>query len=157
MSILIRKLKSDDIGKCIQLFHDTVHAVNSRDYSLEQVNAWAPDNIDANGASWQSLVNNISVVAELNNVLVGFIDMTPSGYLDRLYVHKDYQGKGIATALLSELIRQATSQEITDISTEASITAKPFFESNGFVTCEEQRKSFNGVQFINYLMKKKIK
>lgn len=28
----------------------------------------------------------------------GFADMDADGYLDRLYVHKDYQGRGVAAA-----------------------------------------------------------
>lgn len=156
MSLQVRKLIDSDIGACIKLFYDTIHAINTRDYSLEQVNTWAPDNIDINNQRWQLLLENISFVAELNKELVGFIDMTCSGYLDRLYVHKDYQGKGIATVLLHQVEKSAREKEISEISTEASITAKPFFESRGFDCCVEQKKSINGIQFINYLMKKKI-
>jgi GNAT superfamily N-acetyltransferase len=29
---------------------------------------------------------------------VGFADMDADGYLDRLYVHRDYQGRGVAAA-----------------------------------------------------------
>lgn len=156
MSLRVRKLIDTDIEACIELFHDTVRAINSRDYSLEQVKIWAPDNIDVNNQRWRLLLDNTSFVAELNNELVGFIDMACSGYLDRLYVHKDYQGKGIATVLLHQVEKSAREKEISEISTEASITAKPFFESRGFDCCVEKKKSINGIQFINYLMKKKI-
>jgi len=156
MTISVRALKEEDVKKCIELFHDTVHTINSKDYTLEQVDVWAPNYIDHNSTRWQSLLTNFSFVAEMNNKLVGFIDMTNSGYLDRLFVHKDFQGKGIATALLHQLEKRAKVKGISEISTEASITAKHFFEAKGFKVCEEQRKLFNGVTFINYLMKKKI-
>lgn len=156
MSLKVRRLVESDIEICIELFHDTVHAVNSRDYSLEQVTIWAPDYIDANGQRWRSLLTNISLVAELNNQLVGFIDITESGYLDRLYVHKDFQRNGIATSLFCQVEQKAKEKGISEISTEASITAKSFFEAIGFKVCEEQKKLFNDIQFINYLMKKKI-
>ena len=35
--------------------------------------------------------------------IVGFRDMDSTGYLDRLYVHKDYQKKGIAAAICDRL------------------------------------------------------
>lgn len=31
-------------------------------------------------------------VAKFNDKVVSFSDLTHNGYLDRLYVHKDYQG-----------------------------------------------------------------
>lgn len=81
-----------------KLFYDTVHEVNIRDYTAEQVNAWADGNIDL--AAWdKSFTEHYTVVAEENGVIVGFGDITEGGYLDRLYVHKDYQRKGIATAI----------------------------------------------------------
>ena len=47
-----------------------------------------------------------------------------SGYLDRLYVRKDYQRQGIASAICDELERFADRKTVT---THAFITAKPFF------------------------------
>ena len=58
-----------------------------------------------------------------NEVIVGFGDIDKTGYLDHLFVHADYQGKGIATAVCNQL-EQAVQGDIT---TQASITAKPFF------------------------------
>ena len=54
--------------------------------------------------------------------------MDDNGYLDRLYVHKDYQGKGIATLILNELEKHAILQGLSLIKTHASITAKPFLK-----------------------------
>ena len=39
--MIIRKYKSTDCKYLAQLFYDTVHSVNSKDYSKEQLNAWA--------------------------------------------------------------------------------------------------------------------
>ncbi len=156
MLIEVRELTSNDIEACVRLFHDTVHAINSKDYTLDQLQIWAPENIDAHGERWQSLLHNISLVAEVNSKLVGFIDTTYSGYLDRLYVHKDYQGKGIASNLLHNLEMIAREHSIAELLTDASITAKPFFELNGFTVCKEQNKLFGGMHFINYLMRKKL-
>ena len=44
--MIIRKYKSTDCKYLAQLFYDTVHSVNSKDYSKEQLNAWATGNID---------------------------------------------------------------------------------------------------------------
>ncbi len=156
MSILIRPLKESDIEACAELFYETVHAVNSKDYTQTQVDAWAPEVADVKSPRWQSLLKNISFVAEMNNELVGFIDMTHDGYLDHAFVHKNHQGKGIATALFQKLEQQALELGISEIFTEASITAKPHAEAKGFKVVKEQQKHFNGVEFINYVMKKSL-
>ena len=49
---------------------------------------------------------HFTLVAEENGVITGFGDMDSSGYLDRLYVHRDFQGKGIASVLCDRLIKE---------------------------------------------------
>jgi len=91
------------------------------------------------------------VAVASNDVIAGFGDITREGYLDRLYVHKDYQGQGIATALCNELENAIESDKFT---THASITAKPFFERRGYQVIREQQVTRNGVQLTNYVMEK---
>ncbi len=50
-----------------------------------------------------SFLRHRTVVAELGGQIVGFGDMDKTGYLDRLYVHRDFQGRHIATAICNEL------------------------------------------------------
>lgn len=154
MPVTIRPLKKSDIEHCVKLFYETVHSVNAKDYTQAQRDAWAPRNIDPTSEGWQSLLNNISFVAECDNEIVGFMDMTHEGYLDRAYVHKNYQGKGVASALYRMLEQQAIASGLTEIFTEASITAKPHAEAKGFKVHKEQKKVVNGVELINYVMKK---
>ncbi len=39
----IRQATRQDASEIMKLFYETIHAINIRDYSQEQVNAWAPD------------------------------------------------------------------------------------------------------------------
>ena len=82
--------------------------------------------------------------------------MSHDGYLDRLFVHKDFQGQGIATALVDVLERDAATLGLTEIRTDASITAKPFFEQRGFRTIRQQSVERRGVSLTNYQMAKKL-
>ncbi len=45
--ITIRRYQVGDEPKLWQLFFHTVRQINIRDYSTEQVEAWAPDNFDS--------------------------------------------------------------------------------------------------------------
>ena len=74
-----------------------------------------------------------------------------SGYLDRLYVHKDYQGQGIASAICDELERFAAGKTFT---THASITARPFFLHRGYRVVRKQEVIRRGVVLTNFVMKK---
>ena len=80
--------------------------------------------------------------------------MDNHGYLDRLFVHKDYQGKGIATTITTELERQAEIHGISVFATHASITAKPFFEKHGYHVVSENEVIRNGVEIANFIMEK---
>ncbi len=85
-----------------------------------------------------------------DEIIVGFGDIDETGYLDRLYVHKDYQGKGIATAICDRL-EQAVQGKIV---THASITARPFFEKRGYRVCKEQQVERQGIFLTNFIMEK---
>ena len=116
-----------------KLFYDTVHCVNCKDYTPKQLNVWATGEVDI--AKWNnSFLAHESFVAVEENKIVGFGDIDHTGYLDRLYVHKDRQGKGIATALCEKLENTVCTQKIV---THASITAKPFFEKRGYAVVKE--------------------
>lgn len=151
----VRKFKQNNAQELRQLFYDTIHAVNSQDYTPEQLNAWAPVEYDKD--IWQkSFEDKICFVVEAGEQLVGFGDMTSDGYVNRLFVHKDFQGLGVASRILDSLEKEARILGISLVHTEASITAKPFFEKRGFVVIKEQQKLHKGYAFTNYIMEKRF-
>lgn len=154
--IILRSIQSADLEDLTQLFFETVNKVNVKDYTQEQLQAWAPSNIHHSHPHWQKLLSNIAVIAEIGDDIVGFGDMTHEGYLDRLFVHKNYQRRGIASLIVQSLEVSARNRGITSITTEASITAKPFFESKGYRIIQEQQKKHSGVILTNYLMEKNL-
>ena len=141
------------------MFYETVHSVNSKDYSQSELEAWAPrDEKESKIKLWkESLGQNITFVAKVNDKVVGFSDLTHNGHLDRLYVHKDYQGQGIATDLVDMLESEAKKLNLLEIDTEASITAMPFFEHRGYKIVCSQTVERKGVKLTNFKMKKNIK
>lgn len=154
----IRKYQETDLESIVSLFYDTVHTVNAEDYSTEQLNAWAPEEERARKAvMWRnSLQHNITYVAETNGKIIGFCDMAEAGYLNRLYVHKDHQRQGVATVLAYQLEAEARKLGLTDIYTDASLTAKPFFEKRGYQVVRKQSVERRGVSIPNFRMQKKL-
>ena len=98
----LREYIPSDCAQLAELFYQTVHNVNAKDYTQEQLDAWATGEVDFQ--AWdESFRTHRTIVATENGAIVGFGDMDGIGYLDRLYVHKDYQGQGIASAICDEL------------------------------------------------------
>jgi len=152
---VIRRYRRSDLDSIIELFHDTIHAINARDYSQEQLNAWAPKNINRN--SWhERFSSSITYVAAENDIIVGFGNLTDDGWIDMLYTHKDHQRKGIASAILLKLMEDAKSSGFTTLHTEASIVAEPLFEAYGFRLEKELAKIYNGSFFKNFVMTKEL-
>lgn len=150
--IVLRPYCSRDAGDLAALFYETVHRVNAADYTTEQLNAWAPDQIDLE--QWdQRFLRHRSLVAWLGETPVGFADMDETGYLDRLFVHWAFQGQGIATALCDRLEGESGLGRFT---THASITARPFFERRGYRVVKEQRAETRGVLLKNFIMEKDL-
>ena len=146
----IRRYRSEDCRRLTELFYDTVHSVNARDYAPEQLDAWAIGQPDLE--AWdRSLHAHESFVAEENGVIIGFGDIDQSGYLDRLFVDKDHQGRGVATALCDALEAAVRAEHYT---THASITARPFFEKRGYHVVRQQRVERQGVFLTNFVMEK---
>ena len=146
--MLIREYISSDCERLAELFFQTIHTVNAKYYTQEQLNVWAIGNVDL--SIWNnSFLEHYTLVALENNAIVGFGDIDNTGYLDRLFVHKDYQSQGIATALCDRL--EAGFDRVT---THASITAKQFFMNRGYRLIKEQQVIRNGISLANYVMEK---
>lgn len=147
--MIIRKFQSLDCEEMAQLFYDTVHTINRKDYSEEQLDVWADGNVDIE--SWnQRYLSSHTYVAIENKKIVGFGNIDDKGYLDMLYVHKDNQHKQIATKLCNQLEKFVTSK----ITTYASISAKDFFEKRGYRVVRENEVIRKGITLTNYLMEK---
>ena len=147
----IRKYQPSDCRELTELFYNTVHIVNAKDYTEEQLNVWASGKVDLE--KWnQSLQEHFSIVAVDNETIVGFGDIDDTGYLDRLFVHAKYQRKGIATAICEQLEQAVPGKIIT----HASITARPFFEKRGYRVFKEQQVERQGVFLTNFVMIKEL-
>ena len=146
----LREYIPSDCAQLAELFYQTIHNVNARDYAQEQLDAWASGEVDLK--AWDaSFRAHGTIIAVENGKIIGFGDMDETGYLDRLYVHKDYQGQGIASAICDELERFAVGKTFT---THASITAKPFFQHRGYRVVCKQEVIRRGVALTNFIMEK---
>ncbi len=149
----IRLFRPQDTAQIAQLFHQTVHQINRRDYSSNQCLAWSPEDIYFR--DWATVcASHYTFVAEIKNAIVGFGELEANGHIDCFYCHKDYQRCGVGSQIYRAIEEKAIELRLERLFTEASITAKPFFQHLGFVTITDRQVICRGETFTNYAMEK---
>ncbi|WP_373535598.1 GNAT family N-acetyltransferase [Microcoleus sp.] len=153
LHVKIRNYEIGDTEKIAKLFYDTVHEVNIRDYTTAQVDAWAPADTDIQ--TWmQSLSSKFTFVAEEGDIIAGFGELEANGHIDRFYCHKDFQRQGVGKLILTQIESKAQELGLKKLFAEASITARAFFETQGFMVIKKQEVERRGQKLINFVMEK---
>lgn len=152
--IIIRQYTCEDVQDLAKIYFHTIHEVNSQDYSEEQINAWAPSS-SLETKRWKKKWKNlIPIVAQLDDVVVGFVEFESNGHIDCFYVHHEYQRCGVGSLLMNEVFNKAKTSQLKRVYAEVSITAKPFFESKGFNVVKQQNVNIKGIELTNFVMEK---
>lgn len=153
--VVVRDYERGDAGPIRRLFYETVRTVNLGDYSPEQVRAWAPDLPDPD--VWHGRMSGRhTLVADESGEVVGFAELEDDGHLDMLYCRADAVGRGVGSLLLAAVEERARGFGLGRISTEASITARPFFERQGFAVLRRNTVSRQGTELTNFSMEKAL-
>lgn len=155
-SLSYRKATHEDIPTLKDLFRETVTTVNLGDYTCEETADWASC-MDSR-ARWEELIDGMHVIVAIapSDRIVGFAAINDEGYLHSMFVHKDCQGQGVATFLLGIMEEYAKRNGINEITSEVSITARPFFERKGYTVIAEQKVRANKLYMTNYKMCKSL-
>jgi putative acetyltransferase len=153
--MFVRKYLPGEELELWKLFFNTIRTVNSRDYTAEQVQAWAPDQVDEE--RWCRRIEGINpYVCVHDDMIVGYADLQASGYIDHFYVHHQWQSRGVGRQLFETIEAEAKSRQLRELTVEASITARPFFESHGFRIIAPQEVTLGSVALKNFRMAKQL-
>lgn len=149
----IRRYQPGEEQQLWSLFFNTIHTVNTRDYTQEQVDAWAPQPIDP--AHWQKRIAGMNPwVCIADDTITGYASLLDTGYVDHFYVHHQWQRRGVGSKLFAQINEHASSLGLTQLTSDVSITARPFFEANGFTVVAPQQVTINGVTLQNFRMQR---
>ena len=151
----IRPFRSGDEPALLAVFRSAIHGLASKNYTPEQVQAWAPQDMDR--SIWVKRMQGIRpFVAEALGEVVAYADVQPSGYIDHFFVAAAYARQGVGSKLMEHIHKVASEQEIPTLTSDVSLTAQPLFEKFGFVIVEQRMPVIRGVVVPNALMRKEL-
>ncbi|HEY9279547.1 MAG TPA: GNAT family N-acetyltransferase [Eoetvoesiella sp.] len=149
----IRRFSSGDETALFRVYFSAIHEIASRDYTQEQINAWAP--IDLDQKLWAKRMQDIRpFVVELYDEIVGYGDVQPNGYIDHFFVSGRHSKQGIGSLLIGRIHQEAQVLGFKEMTSNVSLTAQPFFERYGFQAVEQRNAVLGGVTLHNALMRK---
>jgi putative acetyltransferase len=149
--VTVRKAEEHDLDSIRELFKNCVMTVCRNDYSSDQLRVWS--SAANNRERWtEKIESQFFLIAEREEMIVGFGSLEGLDTIDLLYVHPDFQRMGIADKLLSALLRKIKENGTNYVKADVSKTARPFFESRGFLVSQEQTVTRGGVSLMNYRM-----
>ncbi|MFZ0872811.1 MAG: GNAT family N-acetyltransferase [Rhodanobacter sp.] len=148
----IRRYKPGEERALFEVYYSAIHLTASRDYTAEQIQAWAPRDLDMN--LWENRIRGINpFVAELNAEVVGYADLQANGYIDHFFVSGTHSRRGIGSLLMEHLLGEAKALGLSELTSDVSRTAQPLYEKFGFVVVEQHRPERRGVVIPKALMR----
>ena len=151
----VRPWREDDLPAIARLYHDTVHAVNARDYTPEQIAAWAP-RVEPEEFWRRRFATRLAFVAALDGAVAGFCELEPPDHVDCFYVHHAWQRRGVGAALMRRLLEEAAALGADRLRADVSVTARGFFERQGFAVARERARRYRGQAFRQFLMEQRL-
>lgn len=151
--MLIREFRFGDEPALHAVYHSAIHQIAIRDYTAEQVNAWAPDTLDLE--VWKKRMRGIKpFVAVADGEIVGYGDVQTNGYIDHFFVSGTCPRQGVGRLLMEKIHETANQIGLSELRSDVSRTAQPFFEHFGFQVVEQRSPVIRGVIVPNASMRK---
>jgi GNAT superfamily N-acetyltransferase len=122
--IEIRPAQLEDAAAVASVYLDSLRATYDFPpaHTDEEVRAWIADVVIPAGRTWTAVTAD-RVVAML---------VVQPGDLDQLYVHPDWQGRGIGRALV-DIAKHESPGGLGLYTFQVNVRARRFYERNGFV------------------------
>lgn len=151
----IRPYKPDDLVKLVETYTAAVHVLARSYYSPDQIVAWAP--VPADVDRWRQKLSQLHTrVAEKDGYFAGFASYTSGGYLDFLFTHPKFARCGVASILYQLVESELAQSGVYNITVHASLAARCFFDSQGFLMDYEEEVECRGVSIRRFRMHKDL-
>ena len=151
----IRKYRPGEEEAIREVYVTATRVSNGRDYHPDLIERWATRYEDLE--AWRDrLREKDPFVAVMAGGIVGMAEVDAGGEIDYFYVHPAFQGRGVGRALLVAVEAQARGTGAGVLKADVSITAKSFFEANGFTVTAARDNVILGHPAPNFAMIKRL-
>ena len=151
----LRPYLPQDAPMLAEIFRDAIEELTADDYTVEQQEAWASA-ADDEAAFAERLGKNLTLLATLEGSPVGFGALADNKTVDMLYVHPAVAGQGVGAMLYDALEKLAVARGVSQLTVEASDSAREFFARRGFTAEQRNTISVGNEWLTNTTMKKKL-
>jgi GNAT superfamily N-acetyltransferase len=129
----IRRATARDAEAVYEIVLRALRETNARDYPssvIDRLVLTLPKEVASTLEAWLAYV----VVVDGRIVGTGSLN---GNMVRAVFVHPDYQGRGIGTKLMDAVENAANVQSVDILSVQSSITAQPFYAKRGFKVVRE--------------------
>ena len=152
--ITVRQFKKSDLDAVYELIHNTIDVSYHKTYPTEAIEFFKE--FHSRGNILKGTAAGYTAVAERDGEILGTSTLI-DGHIQRTFVSPACQRQGIGGLLAQELEKKASLRKSGDITLEASLVSREFWEKRGFTVQEETFIPVkNGQKLIYYNMSKKI-
>ena len=142
-----------DVPQLAALFKATVLQHGPQYYTAPQTAAWAAtaDDLDR----FEKFILGVTTyIAEDESHILGFAGIDSGGHVASAYVHHNYLGQGVGSALMAQILDHAERDRLPHLYCEASKFSVGLFTKFGFHLYATEVVERHGVAFERYLMEK---
>ncbi|MGC3962008.1 MAG: GNAT family N-acetyltransferase [Rhodocyclaceae bacterium] len=126
-----RDYRASDAEEVRQVFRAAVLETGLAAYTPEQVQAWAARADDSAAFAQQRDAGWVRVAFD-DSGIIGFGQIDMPGHVAMLFTHPRASRRGVARALLDDLVMLAEAMGAHSVTVDASRVARPFFARHGF-------------------------
>jgi putative acetyltransferase len=153
--LALRPYLPADARLLAEIFRASIEELTVEDYDDAQREVWAAAADDDQEFAGR-LAQGLTLVATLGGSVVGFVSLKGPDEIDLLYVHPAVAGQGIGAMLCDAVEKLAASRGTARLVTDASDSARGFFERRGYVAQQRNTVSLAGEWLANTTMEKRL-
>lgn len=148
----IRRYQKGEEDTLYDIFSTSIKMNAKAFYTSEQLDAWAPVEMDT--IKWKERMIGINPYVVIDNSkIIGYADLQSNGYIDHFFIKGGHANKGVGRFLMNHLLNKAHEQQIKVLCADVSLAAQGFFEKFGFKIMERKKVTIRGIELENALMK----